>query len=279
MWAIVGGSGFENFPNFNIIDEIKEKTPYGPSSSGLYKVEIDGKKGLFLSRHGKDHELLPSDINYRANIFALKKLGTTAILAISSVGSLKEEYSPGDLVLPNQYVNMTKGNRAHTFCEQGVVAHVPLAKPTDEELTSNIFSHAKNFSFNLHHQQTYVCIDGPCFSTKAESHMYRKMGFDIIGMTNFPEYALSKEAGIRYVPCCFVTDYDCWNEHSPHVDLQSVITLMKLNKQKAFDLIQHVFQNIPTPEKNTRDSLNDSMMTPKEHLNQQQKEILAILTE
>lgn len=240
MWAIIGGSGFERFDGFSKVDEsLAAKfthTPLGQTSSGLKKATLDGVEIVFLPRHGQHHELMPSEINYRANIFALKALGVTKILSISAVGSLREELKPGEMVVPTQYINRTGGIRRHTFCGEGITGHVSLAKPVTIELVQEIEKMQKEFDFNIHIGKTYVCIEGPQFSTKAESHSYRQMGADIIGMTNFPEYALAREAGIGYLPCAFVTDYDCWDDNVPHVTLQQVLDIMRQNNGKAFTL-------------------------------------------
>ncbi len=236
MWAIIGGSGFERFEGFSKLDEIKMDTPFGAPSSGLKKAVIDGIEIIFLPRHGQHHELLPSEINYRANIFALKALGVTKILSVSAVGSLREELKPGDMVVPTQYINRASFARKHTFCGGGVTGHVALAHPVTLELVEEVEKIRAEFDFAIHIGKTYVCIEGPQFSTKAESHSYRDQGADIIGMTNFPEYALAREAGICYLPCSFVTDYDSWNDLIPHVTLQQVLDIMRKNNSKAFAL-------------------------------------------
>lgn len=242
MWAIIGGSGFEHFEGFEVLERLNLVTPFGQPSSGLRRVKLAGNELIFLSRHGQHHELQPSDINYQANIYALKKLGVSKILSISAVGSLREELKPGDLVLPNQYLNFTSG-RAHSFCIDGIVGHTSLAKPVTEGLIEEVKKIQSQLAFKIHSGQTYICINGPYFSTKAESQFYRQAGADIIGMTNFPEYALAREAGICYLPACFVTDYDCWDDATPHVTLAQVLQIMKQNNVKAFDLAKRIIAN------------------------------------
>ena len=236
MIAIIGGSGFEKFEQFETIEKLDRETPFGKCSSGLQKVKINGKECLFLSRHGEHHDDLPSEINYRANIYALKKFGAKAILSFSAIGSLKKEYKPGDMVVPYQYIDRTKGIRAHSFCGEGVVGHVSLAEPISMTMAKKLEEMCSGKEWDSHFGATYICIEGPYFSTKAESNMYRSMGATIIGMTNFPEYALAREAGISYLPCCFVTDYDCWDDSIPHVTLEEVIEVMRSNNAKAFEL-------------------------------------------
>ncbi|MGZ3723797.1 MAG: MTAP family purine nucleoside phosphorylase, partial [Bdellovibrionales bacterium] len=217
MWGIIGGSGFEKFEGFETVNTLPRETPFGLAASGFKKVKVGGHEALFLSRHGEHHENLPSEVNYRANIFAMKAQGAKAIVSFSAVGSLRAEYEPGQMVLPLQYVDRTKGVRKHTFLGEGIVGHMSLAHPVCEALARKVIALAKNEKFTSHFGGTYVCIEGPNFSTLAESLDYREIAADIIGMTNFPEYALAREAGMSYLPCCFVTDYDCWDSSRPHV--------------------------------------------------------------
>ncbi|MEI6791306.1 MAG: helix-hairpin-helix domain-containing protein, partial [Myxococcaceae bacterium] len=203
MWAIIGGSGFENFPEFEILEDLERETPFGLASSGAKKIRLAGEEILFISRHGRSHELLPSEVNYQANIFLLKKLGATKILAISSVGSLREELKPGDLVVPTQYIDRTKSIRQHTFAGNGLVSHVSLADPVSLGLVDELKKQTPKFDFDSHFDRTSIIIEGPGFSTRAEANYYQKIGADIIGMTAFPEYALAREAGMHYLPCSF----------------------------------------------------------------------------
>ncbi len=241
MWAIIGGSGFENFDQVEKVADLDLQTPFGKASSGFKKISIGGESCLFLSRHGAHHELGPSEVNYRANVFALKKHGAKGILSVSAVGSLQPDLKPGDLVVPSQYIDRTKSLRKTSFAGEGVVAHVSLAKPVLPELI-NLMTDIQ-VDFPVHLKKTYVCIEGPYFSTQAESNTYRAMGADIIGMTNFPEYALAREAGLAYLPLSFVTDFDCWDESIPHVTLSEVIQIMKANNKKAFQVITQILKN------------------------------------
>jgi 5'-methylthioadenosine phosphorylase len=242
MLGIIGGSGFEKFEEFETIALLDRETPFGLASSGFKKVRVDGVEFLFISRHGDHHEHLPSEINYRANIFALKKQGATAIISFSAVGSLAKEYAPGDLVVPYQYIDRTKSLRQHTFLGEGLIGHVSLAKPICEIMAGRLRELIAGSEFKTHFGQTYVCIEGPYFSTKAESNTYRQMGAQIIGMSNFPEYALAREAGLPYLPCCFVTDYDCWDDSIPHVTVEEVIKVMRQNNSKAFSILRKALQ-------------------------------------
>ena len=241
MIAVIGGSGFEKFDGFQTIEKIKIETPFGEHSSGLRKVKIESTEFLFLSRHGEHHELLPNEINYRANIFAFKKLGAKAIVSFSAVGSLEKDLAPGDLVIPYQYIDRTK-NRKHTFLGEGLIGHVSLAKPICEIMAERLKELTALMSHKTHFKKTYVCIEGPYFSTLAESNCYRQMGANIIGMSNFPEYALAREAGLPYLPCCFVTDFDCWDDSIPHVTVEEVIKVMKSNNEKAFTVLKAILK-------------------------------------
>jgi 5'-methylthioadenosine phosphorylase len=240
MFGIIGGSGFEKFDEFETIHLLDRTTPFGEASSGFKKVRVAGQEFLFISRHGDHHELLPGEINYRANIFALKKQGAKAVVSFSAIGSLEQSCKPGDLVIPDQYIDRTKGVRAHTFLGGGLIGHVSLAKPICEVMAERLKPLARKQSFETHFKKTYVCIEGPYFSTKAESLSYRQMGAEVIGMSNFPEYALAREAGLPYLPCCFVTDYDCWDDRIPHVTVDEVIKVMKANNAKAFVLLKEI---------------------------------------
>ncbi len=242
MLGVIGGSGFEKFEEFETIGSLNRETPFGLAASGLKRVSVDGKDFIFISRHGEHHEHLPSEINYRANIYALKKHGAKAVVSFSAVGSLRKEFAPGDLVIPYQYIDRTKSLRQHTFLGGGLIGHVSLAKPVCDVMAERsielVMQNNLNTEFRTHFGQTYVCIEGPYFSTKAESNSYRQMGADIIGMSNFPEYALAREAGLPYLPCSFVTDYDCWDDEIPHVTVEEVIRVMRGNNGKAFMLLK-----------------------------------------
>ena len=242
MIGVIGGSGFEKFEEFETVELVSLETPFGLASSGFKKVKVDQTEFLFISRHGDHHELLPSEINYCANIYALKKAGVTSIVSFSAVGSLQKEYAPGDLVVPYQYIDRTKSLRRSTFLGQGLIGHVSLAKPICEVMANNLKAQSGSWDFKSHFGPTYVCIEGPYFSTKAESNSYRQMGAQIIGMSNFPEYALAREAGLPYLPCCFVTDYDCWDDSIEHVTVAEVIKVMRNNNKKAFQVLKDVLK-------------------------------------
>jgi len=282
MWAIIGGSGFEKFDEFEALETLDRETPYGKCSDGLKKGRVGGKTVIFLPRHGAHHDLSPSEVNYCANIFALKKHGARQILAFSAVGSLRQELPPGDMVIPTQYIDKTKSLRKATFMSGGAVAHVSLARPVSEVLVEEVKKMAASLSFKAHFGKTSLVVEGPYFSTKAESHLYRSWGADIIGMTAFPEYALAREAGMAFLPCSFVTDYDCWKDDIPHVTVQEVIATMKKNNQKAFEVAKRIVgidEKVLTAADELEHGLKTGLMTPGDHLTAQHRECLAVLTQ
>lgn len=278
MWAIIGGSGFESFEGVEEVRDLDRATPFGMASSGLRLIKFAGQEVVFLSRHGRHHELLPTEVNYRANIYALKKLGVTRVISVSAVGSLRKELAPGDLVIANQYIDRTKGVRAHSFFGEGIVGHVSLAKPVWKTGTETVWGLAQGLGFNVHFDKAYVCIEGPYFSTQAESNSYRAMGADIIGMTNFPEFALAREAGLSYLPCCFVTDYDCWDDAIEHVTLAVVLDTMKKNNLKAVKMIGELLKKNPAADASDREGgLKSGLMTPVDSIPPEKREWLKVL--
>lgn len=282
MWAIIGGSGFEKFENFKAQEEMPRETPYGLASKGFKKVSLEGLETCFIPRHGDDHSLLPSEVNYRANIYALKKAGVTKLLTFSAVGSLQNEYAPGDLVIPNQFIDRTKGVRKTSFCGEGLVGHVSLAEPISRVLKQQAQALLKNQSldYQVHMDKTLVVMEGPQFSTKAESQLYRSWGADIIGMTSYPEYALAREAGLAYLNCCFVTDYDCWKDDIPHVTVEQVVKVMGQNNRKAYEIARN-FIHSASPELAGLDEsdqgLKSAFMSDPNQLTAEQREIMAVL--
>ncbi len=267
MWAVLGGSGFEKFDGFEVVGAQEVETPFGMPSSAVVRAKVQGCDILFLSRHGKEHEYSPSHINYRANIFALKQCGASKILSISAVGSLQKELKPGECVVPTQYIDRTKSFRESSFCVPGVVSHVSLANPVHEALLEQVKNLLAGDS-SIHYDKTYICMEGPAFSTKAESRMYRLLGADIVGMTHFPEYALAREAGLYYLPLTFVTDYDCWDDSISHVTLEQIIQIMTQNNKKAFALLSKIIPATKElyPHGCPELSLGSALFTPLEKL-------------
>ncbi len=216
--AVIGGSGLYAMEELRHVRKVKIRTPFGFPSDVLVIGTLEGTRVVFLPRHGRGHRINPSEVNHRANIYALKTLGVEQIISVSACGSLREDLMPCDMVFPDQIFDRTQ-SRPSTFFERGIVAHVGVANPYCPELAATLFHTATNLGFRTHKGGTYVCIEGPQFSTKAESRVYRSMGFSVIGMTNVPEFKLAREAEICYASVALVTDYDVWHEEPVTVDM------------------------------------------------------------
>ncbi|RLF13511.1 MAG: S-methyl-5'-thioadenosine phosphorylase [Thermoprotei archaeon] len=256
--GIIGGSGLYDPGLFKEVKSIKVYTPYGPPSDEIIVGEFKGRRIAFLPRHGRGHVVPPHMINYRANIWALKTLGVERIIAVSAVGSLREDYRPGDFVVPDQFIDFTK-NRAYTFFDGRLVAHVSMADPFCPELREVAIKTAKELGIPVHEKGTYVCIEGPRFSTRAESRLYKSWGADIIGMTLVPEVNLAREAQICYVTIAMITDYDVWAEKP--VTAEEVIKVMKENVEKAKKLLYELIPRIPKERKcPCKEALKEALM-------------------
>ena len=240
--AIIGGSGLYDVEEFYDRDLLKIETPWGEPSDQILKTNYEDKEVYFLPRHGKGHYISPSKINFQANIAALKKLGVTDIVSISAVGSLKEELSPGKFVIVDQYIDKTY-SRKKTFFDDEIVAHVSMANPTSNGLMNACEEAIKKSNIEYQRNGTYVVIEGPQFSTYAESNLYRSWKADVIGMTNMPEAKLSREAEIRYASVSMVTDFDCWHPDHENVDVQQVIKVLLANAEKAKIMIKNLIDN------------------------------------
>lgn len=243
--GVIGGSGLYEIPGLQNIREYKIYTPYGMPSDNVVVGELKGRTIAFLPRHGRGHKIPPHRVNYRANIWALKSIGVKWIIAFSAVGSLREDYKPGDFVVPDQFIDMTKGIRPMTFFEGGVVAHVSMADPFCDHLREIIIDAAKEINgLTLHNKGTYICIEGPRFSTRAESRVWKEVfKADIIGMTLVPEINLACEAQICYATVAMITDYDVWAEKP--VTAEEVIRVMNENTVKAKKLLPRIIEKIP----------------------------------
>lgn len=234
--GIIGGSGLYEIEG--AIGEWKKvECSFGEPSDELFDAIIEGQRVVFLPRHGRGHHLSPSEINYRANIEAMKRLGVTDILSISAVGSLRKEYEPSHFVFPDQFIDRTY-KREKTFFENGIIAHVPMAHPICERLSKIALLAAHEAGAKTHNGGTYLAMEGPQFSTKAESELYRQWGCDVIGMTNMPEAKLAREAQIPYATLAMITDYDCWNEEHDSVDVASIVKILNQNSKKAKETIR-----------------------------------------
>ncbi len=243
--GVIGGSGVYEFSSAKVIDEVDIDTPFGKPSDKIVIAEVDGKKVAFLPRHGRGHVYLPTDIPMKANIWALKYLGIKKLIAVSAVGSLREEIKPMDFVIPSQLVDFTRWRRL-TFFENGLVGHVSMADPFCLELSKVIKEVSDKVipDVTVHTGKTYVCIEGPQFSSRAESHMFRQWGADIIGMTAAGEAKLAREAEICYSLISMATDYDCWYEGHEDVSVEMVLSYMKKNNQNVLKLLPEVIKNI-----------------------------------
>jgi 5'-methylthioadenosine phosphorylase len=245
--GVIGGSGVYDLPGLEDVREERVASPWGEPSDALRIGRIGTTRVVFLPRHGRGHALSPAGINYRANIDALKRAGVTDVVALSACGSFREALHPGLFVLPDQFVDRTQG-RATSFFGNGCVAHVPMAHPTGPALRKRLAAAAEAEGIAVHAGGTYVCIDGPQFSTYAESVTYRGLGYDVIGMTNMPEAKLAREAEITYATVAMVTDYDCWHPEHDAVDVAQVIAVARANAQAAARLVARVARDLP-PER------------------------------
>lgn len=244
--AVIGGSGLYEMEGLTRVREVRVNTPFGKPSDAVVIGTLEGQRVAFLSRHGRGHRISPSMINYRANIYALKSLGVTRIFSVSAVGSMKESIEPGHLVLPDQFIDRTT-QRAGTFFDQGLVAHVAFADPICGDLSGIVHRAAKEVRVTTHVGGTYVCIEGPQFSTKAESKLYRQWGVDVIGMTNIPEAKLAREAEICYATLALATDYDCWHESEESVTVEGILKIMHDNVVQAKKVILQALQYTSEP--------------------------------
>ncbi len=243
--GVIGGSGLYELEGFEKSEEHQIETPFGPPSDAIIGGSFHGRRVYFLPRHGRGHRLLPTELPHRANIWALRSLGVRWILSATAVGSLKEIYEPRHLVIPDQFVDRTSQRAQHTFFGNGIVAHIAFADPTSATLRNAIVAAARKLGVPHHHGGTYVNMDGPAFSTRAESNANRQLGFDVIGMTNLPEAKLAREAEIAFATLAFITDYDCWREEDEPVTAETVTGHLKANAASAKRLLSEVIPKIP----------------------------------
>jgi 5'-methylthioadenosine phosphorylase len=241
--GIIGGSGLYQMDGIEARVEKTIETPFGSPSDAIVCGEINGTHCAFIPRHGRGHVLTPSEVNYRANIWALKSLGVKAILSVSAVGSLREKIEPGHLVCPDQFIDRTRG-RASSFFGEGIVGHVQFGEPIEEMFRQIVLDAARSGESTVHDGGCYVCIEGPTFSTRAESHLFRSWGADIVGMTNLPEARLAREAEIGYATLGLSTDYDCWREGHDEVSVEAVIKIIRQNVRVAQDVIMSVCETL-----------------------------------
>lgn len=279
--GIIGGSGLYKMSALKEVEEIKVDTPFGSPSDKLIVGKLEDTKVVFLARHGRNHHLLPTEVPYRANIYAMKQLGVEYIISASAVGSLQQEAKPLDMVIPDQFIDRTK-NRVATFFGEGVVAHIGFGHPVCNNLAKILGDAVESLQLSevtLHRGGTYVCMEGPAFSTKAESNLYRSWGGKVIGMTNLTEAKLAREAEIAYATLALVTDYDCWHPEHDHVTVEMVIQNLHknaINAQKVIqETVKRITQNPPLSEAHT--ALKYAILTPLDQIPSQTKANLSLL--
>ncbi len=242
--GVIGGSGLYTMPGITEQKEVGIDTPFGKPSDNFIVGQLEGREVAFLARHGRGHRISPSELNFRANIYGMKSLGVERIVSLSAVGSLKEEHRPLDFVIPDQFVDRTRG-RISTFFGEGLVAHVSFADPVCPQLSVTVDSACKSAGVNVKKGGTYICMEGPMFSTKAESNLYRSWGMDVIGMTNLQEAKLAREAEICYVTVAMVTDYDCWHAEHDAVEVTDIIRVLTQNAANAARVVAEAVRAMP----------------------------------
>jgi 5'-methylthioadenosine phosphorylase len=263
IFGVIGGSGLYQIDGLKSIREVKVKTPFGEPSDKVVIGKLGDAELVFLPRHGRGHRWLPTELNFRANIFAMKKLGVERIISVSAVGSLRREIAPGHLVVPDQFIDRTT-QRPSTFFGRGIVAHVSLADPFCPELFGQLVNAAEAANATVHRGGTYLCMEGPQFSTRAESRLYRAWGADVIGMTNIQEAKLAREAEICFGTLALATDYDCWNEDAGNVEIEHVLRILSGNVELAKKTIHNVVKTAPaTRSCRCASALKDAIVTER----------------
>jgi len=274
--GVIGGSGLYEIEGLEDIEKHSVSTPFGDPSDSIIGGTIAGKRVYFLPRHGVGHRLMPHEINHRANIWALRSLGVRYLISVNAVGSLREEMAPRDIVVPDQLIDRTGTAAKHTFFGDGIVAHVSLADPYCDAMRQLVLAAAKPLTQNLHDGGTYMCMNGPAFSTRAEARIHRQMGADLIGMTNAPETRLAREAEMSAAAMALVTDYDCWKEDEAAVAVGAVIENLHANSELAKQIIQAVVPTVPDQvDQPSHHALDGSLFTPVDHWPSETREKLA----
>jgi 5'-methylthioadenosine phosphorylase len=262
--GIIGGSGLYHIEDFTNQKWVKVKTPFGAPSDEFLTGTLAGREVVFLPRHGRGHRILPSELNHRSNLWAMKKLGVAWIISVSAVGSLQKKYCPCDIVLPDQFLDRTKRDFEHTFFGRGIVGHIAFADPICEELRKIILQAARDLKATVHDGGTYVNMEGPAFSTRAESLTNHKLGYDVIGMTNLGEAKCAREAEIAYATMAMITDYDCWKVDEAHVTVKMVVANLMKNAATAKAIVAKVIPQIPAePNWPAHDALKNAIMTDR----------------
>jgi 5'-methylthioadenosine phosphorylase len=275
--GVIGGSGLYGVRDLQPLEEVSLTTPFGDPSDAVQIGRWNGVTVAFLPRHGRGHRIMPSHINARANIFAMKTLGVEWLISVSAVGSMREAIAPGEVVIPDQFFDRTVA-RPSTFFQDGIVAHISFAEPVCAELSGILHAAAVRAGARVHRGGTYLCIEGPQFSTKAESRIYRQWGVDVIGMTNIPEAKLAREAEMSYATLAFVTDYDCWHETEATVSVEAIVRILQQNVAMAQTIIGEALPQIPVDRGSPyRDALKGAIITQPSAIPPHIKENLAPL--
>lgn len=264
--GIIGGSGLYQIDGLTRPEWVSMETPFGPPSDEFLTGVLEGREVVFLARHARSHRILPNELNHRANLWAMRRLNVRWILSVSAVGSLQAAYPPREIVVIDQFFDRTKRGIELSFFGNGIVAHVSMARPICEDLRQILLEAAREHTAGVHDRGTYVNIEGPAFSTRAESEYYRHQGFDVIGMTNLGEAKCAREAEISYATLAMVTDYDCWKEDEEHVSVAVVLDNLKRNAELARNIIRTAIPKLPRqPNWPTHRSLENALLTPPEH--------------
>jgi 5'-methylthioadenosine phosphorylase len=278
--GIIGGSGLYEIDGFSDLTEIAVATPFGDPSDVIVGGSLHGRPVFFLPRHGRGHRIAPHEINHRANIWALRSLGVRWIICVTAVGSLQEKYRPRDIVLPDQYFDRTSRREFHTFFGSGIIAHVGFGDPVSTGLRKILAESCAAAGRTCHDGGTYVNMDGPAFSTRAESNANRQLGFDVIGMTNLPEAKLAREAEIALATLAMITDYDCWKHDEEPVSADSVIAHLHANVAAAKQILSLAIPKIPaTPDWPEHTCLDSALITPREHWPEETLKKLGVILE
>jgi 5'-methylthioadenosine phosphorylase len=264
--GVIGGSGLYDIDGLSQVERVRVDTPFGPPSDVVVRGLFGTTALLFLPRHGQGHRIPPHQINFRANICAIKKLGATHLVSISAVGSMKEAIRPGDFVVVDQFIDLTK-RRVATYFEDGIVGHVGFADPVCEHLAEALAAAAERAGARVHRGGSYVCIEGPQFSTRAESRLYRSWGVSVIGMTAMPEAKLAREAELPYALLALATDYDCWHTSEEDVSVEAVVSVLRRNVATARNVITELAHALPDPRRSRATSaLAAALMTDRDHI-------------
>ncbi len=275
--GIIGGSGLYDMEGLESVRSVRVDTPFGDPSDEYIEGVLEGKEVVFLPRHGRGHRILPSELNFKANIYGFKKLGVSCIISVSAVGSMKEEIRPLDIVIPDQFFDRTKG-RPCTFFGEGVVGHVSFADPVCADLAALLYAGGQEAGCRMHKGGTYLCMEGPQFSTRAESKIYRQWGVDVIGMTNLTEAKLAREAELCYATVALATDYDVWHEAEDDVSLQAILAILKQNALNAQTLIKNAIRRLPEANAcNCQNALKDAIVTAPQLIPAPTKEKLELI--